>query len=216
MLQNQFKIGYQKAAGIIDRLEADGIVFIAHYENAWQFSAEHCFPDAQFNIVMRVMQNNGIPAVFKCCVPNKEFKTEVLSLQHYDGHGAVRCLKSDIDNGAMLLEMITPGILLESLLDIELATQHAISVCKKLHKPIEDKSSFPSLSDWFLGFDRLYQKFNHTSGPFSKMLVEKAKLLSYELLSSQSTPVLLHGDLHYANIILNHDHYVGIDPLCYT
>lgn len=186
--------------------------FNSRYENAWNFKVKSCFLDAQFNVVLDVMQNDGVPAVFKCCVPNKEFKTEVFSLQHYDGYGAVRLLQSDIDHGAMLLEKIMPGSILELLPDIELATQYALDVCKKLHKPIEDGHSFPKLSDWFLGFDRLYKKFDNTSGPFSSTLIEKAKKVSFELLSSQSTLVLLHGDLHYANLILNKDHCVAIDP----
>lgn len=185
--------------------------FISGYENAWNFKVKSCFPDAQFNVVLDVMQKNGTPAVFKCCVPNKEFKTEVLSLQHYDGCGAVRLLKYDIDHGAMLLEKILPGNILELLTDIERAMKCAVDVCKKLHKPIKNTDSFPMLSDWFLGFDRLYKKFDNTSGPFSEILVQKAKTVSSELLSSQSTLVLLHGDLHYANLILNKDHYVAID-----
>lgn|SRR3990167_10215398 len=186
--------------------------FISQYENEWGFKAGDFFSDAQFNVVMCVMQNNGIPAVFKCCVPNKEFKTEVLSLQRYNGDGVVKCLKSDIENGALLLERILPGQMLELLPDVELATQYAIEVCNKLHKPIEDTKPFPTLDDWFLGFDRLYKKFDGTSGSFSKKMVEKATSLSHELLSSQSKLVLLHGDLHYANLILNKNEYTAIDP----
>lgn len=186
--------------------------FISYYEKEWQFKVKKIFPDAQFNVVLDVIQNSGVSAVFKCCLPNKEFKTENLSLKHYDGYGAAKLLESDIDNGAMLIEKITPGTLLELLDNIETETQYAIDVFKKLHKPIKDHQSFPSLENWFMGFDRLYKKFNNTSGPFDEKLIKKAKKISHELLSSQSQPVLLHGDLHYANLILNLDHYVAIDP----
>ena len=50
--------------------------------------------DAQFNIVL-----DAETVVFKCCAPNKEFTTEILALSHYDGMGAVKLLKSDIDHG---------------------------------------------------------------------------------------------------------------------
>lgn len=185
--------------------------FITTYEKKWQFKSGKCFPDAQFNIVLDVMQHNNVPAVFKCCFPNKEFKTEILSLEHYDGVGAVKLLKSDAENGAMLLEKITPGTLLEKITSIEVATKHAVDVCKKLHQPCNN-SAFPTLLDWFEGFDqRLYKKFNNTPGPFEEKLIEKAKSLSDALISSQSKLVLLHGDLHYANLILKKDHYVAID-----
>lgn len=156
--------------------------FISFYENEWNFKVKKCFSDAQFNIVLDVVQNDGVPAVFKCCFPNKEFKTEVLSLLHYDGYGAVKLLKSDIENGAMLLDRIKPGILLEKVESIEEATKQAITVCNKLHKPINDSSAFLTLKDWFKGFDRLYKKFNGTTGPFQKNVIEKAIFISNALL----------------------------------
>ncbi|MDP1574406.1 MAG: aminoglycoside phosphotransferase family protein [Coxiellaceae bacterium] len=186
--------------------------FILHYENKWKFKAGNCFSDAQFNVVLNAVKNNNTPVVFKCSVPNKEFITEANALKHYNGFGAAQLLESDIDSGAMLIEKINPGTILGSVILIEDATKKAVAVCKKLHKPI-DTQSFPTLSDWFKGFDRLYKKFNNTSGPFSKSLVEKAKLISDELLQSQSSVVLLHGDLHYANLLLSDNgSYVAIDP----
>lgn len=169
--------------------------FISRYEEKWQFKSKYFFPDAQFNVVLSIVQREETHAVFKCCVPNKEFRTEVLALKHYNGVGAVKLFQSDMDNGAMLLEQITPGTLLESITSIEEATKKALDTCKKLHKSIEDIKSFPTLAYWFAGFDRLYEKFDGY-GPFSKSLIEKAKLISDELLSTQSKPVLLHGDLH--------------------
>lgn len=189
--------------------------FIFNYENQWQFKVGECFSDAQFNVVLNALKNDGAPVVFKCCVPNKEFKTEVKSLEHYNGIGAVRLLKSDIENGAMLLEKINPGILLEKCsLKIEVETAQAVSACKKIHKPTKNREDFPTLTDWFEGFSqRLFKKFDGTFGPFSKESVEKAYFLSRELLASQTNLVLLHGDLHYANLLLADNHeFKSIDP----
>jgi streptomycin 6-kinase len=186
--------------------------FISYYEDKWQFKAGECFSDAQFNVVLCAMKNDNTPVVFKCSVPNKEFVTEVHALKHYNGFGAAQLLESDIDAGAMLIEKINPGTLLESVTSIEDATKYAVDVCKKLHKPIDENSLFPTLIDWFEGFDqRLYQKFNGTSGPFSKTLVEKAKSISAELSGSQTNIVLLHGDLHYANLLLSEGFCTAID-----
>lgn len=56
-----------------------------------------------------------------------------------------------------------------------------------------------------------------TAGPFSKALIEKADFLSRELLASQTNLVLLHGDLHYANLLLaENNEFNSIDMLCYT
>ena len=184
--------------------------FISYYEKLWEFKAGDCFSDAQFNIVLNAKKQDGEQVVFKCCVPNKEFKTEVKSLEHFNGIGAVKLLKSDIENGAMLIEKINPGTLLEKCaLSVEEETLLAVSVYKKLHKPIEKMEVFPTLTDWFEGFDqRLTKKFGGTPGPFSKKIVEKSAFLSHELLTSQTNTVLLHGDLHYANLLLSNKGYV--------
>lgn len=199
--------------------------FILNYENKWKLKVGECFSDAQFNIVFTALKNNGTSAVFKCCVPNKEFKTEVKSLKHYNGFGAVKLLESDVENGAMLIEKINPGILLEQCnFSIENKIKYTIYVCKKLHKPYQSSlaansigqthNSFPTLQDWFLGLDRaLLKKFNSAGGPCSKTTIEKARSLSRELLQSQSTVVLLHGDLHYANLLQSgNQEFIAIDP----
>ena len=175
--------------------------FLEQYEAQWNFKAIKSFDDAQFNIVL-----DAETVVFKCCVPNKEFTTEILALSHYDGMGAVKLLKNDIDHGAMLLEKINPGDILEKCESIETATQAAISVCKKIHRPIYDATPFPTLNDWCKGLYRASDKL------INKKLLDKAKSLSDDLLTSQKNCVLLHGDLHYANLLKNHDHYLAIDP----
>jgi len=179
--------------------------YISLYEKQWHFKALRSFNDAQFNVVLDAVQDNK-SVVFKCCVPNKEFKTEVLALSHYNGIGSVRLIESDIDHGAMLLEKIVPGTSLEKCESIEEATQHAISVCKKLHGSIDDEQSFPTIENWFQG---LYRTSDQA---INKKLLDQAKLLSRDLLESQTNRFLLHGDLHYANLILNNDDYVAIDP----
>ncbi|OGT39706.1 MAG: hypothetical protein A3F12_01700 [Gammaproteobacteria bacterium RIFCSPHIGHO2_12_FULL_38_14] len=183
--------------------------FLSRYEKQWNFKAIKSFDDAQFNIVL-----DAETVVFKCCVPNRVFNTEVKALQHYNGNGAVKLLEYDIKNGAMLIEKINPGTLLEKVVSVEDATKKAINTCRKLHKPIDDQTPFPTLQDWFEGFDQsIYAKFNGTPGPFSKELINQAKSMSDSLLQSQSGLVLLHGDLHYANLLsAENGECIAIDP----
>lgn len=189
--------------------------FISYYEKKWGFTVGESFEQSQFNVVLNVIKNDGMSAVFKCCVPNKEFVTEVKSLVHYNGIGAVRLLENDSDKGALLIEKIKPGLSLEeSSLSIEDQTAKAVSVCKKLHKPINHSKDFPTLTDWFFEFhSKIAKKFNGAYGPFSKTSIQKVDCLSSELLVSQKNTVLLHGDLHYANLLLSeNNNYVCIDP----
>jgi streptomycin 6-kinase len=72
---------------------------------------------------------------------------------------------------------------------------------------------FPSVAEWAAGLGRLRDHFGGTSGPFPTTLVEAAEGLFTELISSMSEPVLLHGDLHHANILAaERQPWLALDP----
>jgi streptomycin 6-kinase len=73
-------------------------------------------------------------------------------------------------------------------------------------------SSFPSVADWMNGFSRLRQRFEGKAGPLPEDLVSEAERLSKELLASNTTSKLLHGDLHHDNIVQSGSNWVAIDP----
>lgn len=144
--------------------------FLSSYENKWKFKLKDFFNNANFNVVASITLDNGHQAILKCCIPNKEFTTEVLALRHFEGIGAVRLLRSEPESGIMLLEKLIPGTLLENSPNEIESTQIAVELINKLHKPPpkEGMILFPSLADWFQGFNRLYQYFQGKTGPFPK------------------------------------------------
>jgi len=174
----------------------------------------HCYPDASFNYVAPATFNNGNEAVFKCSIPNDSLTHEAAALRHYDGSGCVKLLFFDREAGTMLLEKASPGELLENAgYTIEESSRFAIDVMHRLHKPLTENYTFPTLKDWFKGFEQLRQRFNGSTGPFSEYLIDKAKKISDEMLKSMSNQILLHGDLHYANVLSSDKHgWVAIDP----
>jgi streptomycin 6-kinase len=189
--------------------------FLSSYEKKWQFTLEAFFNNANFNVVAAVTLTNGSSAVLKCSIPSKEFTNEIAALQHFNGTGAVKILRSDHHAGIMLLEKLTPGTFLEESANEMKNTLISIELMNKLHKTIQEEVSlFPSLTNWFQGFDRLYQYFQGETGPFPKGLIDRAQAISEDLLASLGTLVLLHGDfLHYANILLSDRHgWLSIDP----
>ncbi len=186
---------------------------LAHYEKKWELTVKDCFNNASFNLVAEAILDNGRSAVLKCGIPNKEFMNEVAALQHYNGVGSVKLLEAEADAGVMLLEKLVPGTLLEELSDETQSVVNSVELIKKLHRPYQEKGLFPSLADWFQGFQRLFQYFQGKTGPFPKPLIEHAQAISDELLMSMDQPVLLHGDLHYANILLSDKYgWLAIDP----
>lgn len=186
---------------------------IHFFEKLWNFRSKDCFSNVTFNYVAPVIFENGQEAVLKCGVPSIEQSQEIAALNHYNGVGAVRVLKFSEQEGGFLMERILPGIRLEEIENEEQAAVQAIELIRKLHRPIKETESFATLAEWFSGLERLTTHFGGGSGPFSKNLINKAKSISHELLNSMSELVLLHGDLHYANIILSEqNNWVAIDP----
>ena len=189
--------------------------FLSSYEKKWQFTLENFFNNASFNVVAAVTLTNGSPAVLKCSIPSKEFTNEITALLYFNGTGAVKILRSDHNAGIMLLEKLTPGTFLEESSNEMQNTLISVELMNKLHKTIQEEkiSLFPSLTNWFQGFDRLYQYFQGQTGPFPKKLIDRAQAISKELLASMGPLVLLHGDLHYTNILLSDRHgWLSIDP----
>lgn len=192
---------------------ADLPQFLSACENEWAIKLRPCFADLSFHYVAPAILDNKIATVLKCAPPHTECQTEIVALSYFSGNRAVKLLKHHSAQGKMLLEHIIPGHSLETLKNTEEAVHISVAVMNALHQPISLQTSFPSISDWLTGFDVLYQTFQGNSGPFPKKLIDQAYSLSKELLASMGKPVLLHGDLHYGNILFsNQRDWLAIDP----
>jgi streptomycin 6-kinase len=113
----------------------------------------------------------------------------------------------------MLLERLEPGVPLTTVGDDEEATSIAAGVLRQLWRPVPLDHAFPSVSDWARGFDRLRLSFGGGTGPMPATLVEEAEDLFAELLASQDEPAVLHGDLHYHNVLAaRREPWLAIDP----
>lgn len=184
-----------------------------HYAKKWHLTVKDCFNNASFNVVAEVILDNGRFAILKCGVPSKEFINEVTALQYFNGVGSVKLLDAEAGAGIMLLERLIPGTLLEEIPNETQCVISSVELIRKLHRPCQETAVFPSLADWFQGFQRLFQYFKGRTGPFPKQLVERADAISQELLASMGPTVLLHGDLHYANILLSDEYgWLAIYP----
>ncbi|EKD75185.1 MAG: Streptomycin 6-kinase [uncultured bacterium] len=183
------------------------------YETKLQLKLDGCYVDANFNYVAPAYLTDGSYAVLKCSPPDQSQKQEALALRHYNGQGCVQLLFFDENAGVMLLEKAEPGHLLENYSNDAQACEFAIEIMRRLHKSVENIDRFPSLNDWFDGFNKLRQRFDGKTGPFPETLIDKAEKISSDLLASMSKNVLLHGDLHYANILSSDKHgWIAIDP----
>lgn len=181
--------------------------------STWDVKLMPPFKEMSFNYVAPAIQSDGSEVVLKVGVPRAELETEIAALEVFKGNGAVALYKADQEMGALLLERLKPGKPLFSAGDDEFATRAASEVIRKLQTYSLDHDVFPIVGDWFRGFQRLRDEFNGETGPFPSDLVDKAEVISRDLLASMETLTLLHGDLHHWNILSSErDQWLAIDP----
>jgi streptomycin 6-kinase len=170
--------------------------------------------ERSYNFVFAA-ERRGAPVVLKLGCPGEyDLSREASALGFFGGHGMVRLLERDVEQGAMLLERAVPGATLLGLAlrDDERATSIAADVMRRLWRPAPSDSGYPSVADWGEGFARHRARFGG-SGPLPSMRYDQAERLFAELLSSAAAQVLLHGDLHHFNILsAERSPWLAIDP----
>jgi streptomycin 6-kinase len=141
--------------------------------------------------------------------PGDEWRSGEI-LDAFAGNGVVRVY--EYVEGAVLLERLIPG---NSLVGIALnggddeATEILADVIQKMSSRQLVKAPV-AVEDWAKGFER-YSGSGDDQIP--KSLVEKGCRVYLELCGSQSSPRLLHGDLHHYNVLFDSDRgWLAIDP----
>jgi streptomycin 6-kinase len=186
---------------------------IEYAESHWSIKVMQPFEGLSYNYVAPAIKSDGSELVLKIGVPNPELMTEIDALRIIDGDGMVRLIDSDPDQGMLLLERLMPGTSLDTLRDDQTATSIAGQIMRRIKKPIPEAHSFPTVADWVKGFQRLRAEFDGSTGPFPEELVDLAENLAKDFISSMQNLVLLHGDLHHANILsAEREPWLALDP----
>lgn len=188
---------------------------IADYARYWQLGdVGPAFP-ASYNFVLPAVRKDGTPVALKLGFPNEELLQEIRALEAYGGRGACHLLESDPTAGVFLTELLDPGTRLTEVYDSgddDKATEITADVMRQLWIPLPPDNPFPTLSRWFEGFVRLRERHSGGTGPFPVALVAQAETYLAELVPTQGTLVLLHGDLHHENILRDGMGWRAIDP----
>jgi streptomycin 6-kinase len=179
----------------------------------WELTVDEPPWPLSYNWVAPARLVDGTLVVLKLGVPNEERTAEIETLRLWNGQGCARLLRADTDRGAMLIENIAPGTMLSELEDDDEKTRIAAGVFQAVRQAAPDESDFPTVAAWARGLEELRPAFDGGFGPFPRELVEAAEGLYADLLPSQGPPVLLHGDLHHFNILLDEQRgWLAIDP----
>lgn len=151
------------------------------------------------------------PAVLKLFRPPYEEARSSAALLHF---GDVGPRVFQLSDRALLMERIRPGTPLAELSltgrDDE-ATAIICDIAARLRTLPTPAETWTSVEDWGQGFAR------HRRGPGHALLppglIDEGERVYFDLCATQSERVLLHGDLHHHNILLDNSHgWLAIDP----
>ncbi|HSX20804.1 MAG TPA: aminoglycoside phosphotransferase family protein [Gammaproteobacteria bacterium] len=178
----------------------------ANLSAAWNLRDLKEHDNLSFNYVLDGLQNNR-PVILKIGIDQASVKNEVAALSAFQGYGMVELLATDLEHSAMLLERLIPGKTLTTLIPAQDSTalKIACNVIDRLHQaPIPANNKFPTLAHLLQVLDQDWD--------LPQQYLSTARSLRDTLLKDTSHDVLLHGDLHFDNILSNADSWAVIDP----
>lgn len=161
------------------------------------------------SIVVPVVDADGVPGGLKVTFTgDDESLHEGLALQHWGGRGAVRLRRADPRRRALLLDWL-PGPDLGDAWDVE-ACEVVGGLYRSLHVPALPQLATVSsyVARWLRELDALGRDI-----PIPRRYVDQALSLGADLLADDTPPVVVHGDLHYANVMADAaGEWLAIDP----
>jgi streptomycin 6-kinase len=147
--------------------------------------------------------------VLKIQWPHHESEHEAAALELWNGDGAVRLLAHDAARHALLLERCKPGTYLH-----QAGSEEALRVLASLLPRLWKSAGppFRSLAEE-RGWWTIRDEWEKTGKPFEERLVDAAEATFEKLVPSQGEQVLLHQDLHGANVLAaEREPWLVIDP----
>lgn len=179
---------------------------VQQLEQLWGLSQLKPYGNLSYNYVLSGYQGER-PIVLKLGMDRISLDREAKALQAFMGYGAVAIL--DCRANALLLQRAVPRHSLKEYQPHgeQSAIEIACNVIERLHRapaPAEAFSHFPHIQEWLSTLDKEWL--------LPQSHLQRAHLLKKQLLLAQTSPVLLHGDLHRDNILSNGDEWQVIDP----
>lgn len=157
-------------------------------------------------LVLPVLDADGVRRACKWSYVEEDNVGEISTLQLWKGRGAVELLRADPRRGVLLLEWLDGT--LEDDWDADEATRTIAGLYAHLHR-----RAAPQLPDghafarrWLADLAALGRNV-----PAPPRLVDWALRAGRELVADEPTHVV-HGDLHYANVMHRDQEAVAIDP----
>lgn len=183
--------------------------FVTELKEKWALSSCTAINNMTWNYVFTATSSFYGEVVGKICFDKKAYESELMTLKAFHGKGMIQLLSSDPMKQALLLKRAFPGTPL-----LELYPHHSNLVFEHYQKVIQKISSanLKVTKDLDSVENELEIILNTTSNAIPNNLLDQASKTIDHLQTTKKTRILLHGDLHLDNILLNQNQAVAIDP----
>ena len=176
---------------------------IEHIAKKWDLSYLSPLEHLSYHYLLKGFQQSK-PVILKLGLDITALQHEALVLNTFSNCGVIQVLAQDL--GALLLECAIPGTLLKVTYPSQ--DNYAVLVTCKLIQRLQQVPSVnypvPTIQHWLEVLNK------HWDIP--KPYLTLARKLRDNLLSTATSPILLHGDLHHDNILKHGENWVIIDP----
>lgn len=174
----------------------------------WRLGVDGPPTSGYCSLAQPVRTQAGVPTVLKMGFPDRESEHEHLALRRWAGDGSVRLLSADPHRRALLLERLDTTDL-RAVSDLR-ACEIVAGLYGRLHvAPLPQLRTLQSyIERWNADLTALPR-----NAPIPRRLVEQAISLGHELLNDPGEVRVIHGDLHYENVLAGiREPWLVIDP----
>ena len=186
---------------------------IVQCRSKWGLRDGEMLPSARMNYIEFTTTQAGAPVVLKIGVRHPELFTEMEALRLYAGNRAVPLLGADLELGAILIQRLRPGTMLWQLGDNAEETRIAASIMRELCVPVPSSHGLPTFERWVERAFRLTRTQWDPTELMPRHLLDRAEAAFEEIQRSSNADVVLHGDLHHENMLLDAESgWTAIDP----
>lgn len=181
------------------------------YADLWKLSELEQIDYYSVNCIFKCISARYGLCILKIGNPSRETRTEYRMLQEYNGTRFCKAYEADIANGVLLIEQITPGVLLRAEPDLSKRLDLFCDVFRGLHIKPANNGAYPTYMSWVSRITEYMRNKEKHELLYQKMI--KAEQICRLLCEKYTSEMLLHGDLHHDNILLDvENRYRIIDP----
>lgn len=181
------------------------------YTTKWELSDIEILDNKRNSLVLKCNSAIYGNVIIKQQMDTSYIKSEYNALKEYNQSRFCKVFDADLEHGVLIEEQISPGTELRKVKSLDERLMVFCTLFKDLHIFPKNPEIYPSYLDWVSnamnyleGLDNYRDLYIHTKA---------AKMICTELFFKYPQKMLLHGDLHHDNILLNNNgSYTIIDP----